>query len=83
MQINLKLPTSWRTTLAGVVAGALGFVQMYKIHDWKMIVQDPTTLFMFIAAIGLALAKDSNVTGGTTAATPEASARIANQSTTK
>lgn len=77
MQINLKLPTSWKTSLAGIAVAALGFVQAYMIHDWSQIFHDPTTLFMFVVAVGLAVAKDSNVTGGTAASTPEAETRVA------
>ena len=63
MTINLKLLTSWKTSLAGVAVAALGFVQAYMIHNWSQIFRDPTTLFMFVVAVGLAVAKDFNATG--------------------
>jgi hypothetical protein len=69
MTIQLNLPPSfaksWKTTLGGAAAAALGFFQAYKIHNFHDIVSDPTTLSMFVLAVIGFVAKDSNVTGGT------------------
>jgi hypothetical protein len=83
VQINLNLPKSWKTSLFSVITAACSFVmfadRLGTVHfpPWVM------TAVLFInsgalAAFGFS-AKDADVTGGTTAATPEASARIANQ----
>jgi hypothetical protein len=71
---------SWKTTLTSAVSSAAAFVlfaqQLHYINfpSWVMAVA------MFAMAGGLASfgvsAKDSNVTGGTVAATPEAQARV-------
>lgn len=71
MTIQLSLPPSfaksWKTTLGGAAAAALGFFQAYKIHDIHQIISDPTTLSMFVLAVVGFVAKDSNVSGGTVA----------------
>ena len=84
MTIDLKLPASWKTTLSGIVLAALGFTQVYMIHDWRMIVKDPMTLALFVTAILGLSAKDANVTGGTVgqASTPDA-LHAANQEPSK
>lgn len=67
MTINLTVPsslTSWKTSLSGIVLGALGFFQAYQIHDWHKVMEDPTTLGLFAAAVLGLNAKDGNVTGG-------------------
>lgn len=65
---------SWKTTLGGAVAAALGFFQAYQIHNFHDIVRDPTTLAMFVLAVIGFVAKDGDVTGGTKGqpSTPEA-----------
>lgn len=70
----ITLPKNWLPQLTGVIAGALGFLQAYMIHDWHTVVKDPITLCMFVLALNGFVSKQSNVTGGTVgqASTPEA-----------
>lgn len=70
---------NWKTTAAAVAA----LLVLVGSAARALLDGDPTTnvdLVTFIpaviAAVGLIFAKDSNVTGGTVAATPEAAARI-------
>lgn len=59
---------NWKTTLFGLASGSLNL--MANGLSWK------TALFSAgLAALGFA-SKDSNVTGGTVAATPEAQKRV-------
>lgn len=74
--MHMKLPASWKTGLAAVGAAALGFIQLYQIHEWRMIFSDPKNFIAFVVAIGLALSKDYDVTGGNRPDTPEAADRV-------
>jgi hypothetical protein len=65
MTINLKLPTSWRTTLVGVAAAFYAAWNGFGDGSISMAIHDPRVqLAVFAAALGY-LAKDSQVTGGT------------------
>jgi hypothetical protein len=59
---------NWKTTLFGIGAGALNLLA--NGAKWQQVL-----LSVAVAALGL-VSKDSNVTGGTSAQTPEAQARI-------
>jgi hypothetical protein len=80
--INLSVPniSSWRTTLVGLISAFVAAWQGYNDASFSMAIRDPKVQTAVLVAIIGILAKDSNVTGGTKAATPEAKARIASQS---
>lgn len=66
---------SWKTTSAGIltlVSVAVGLIFAPVITP-ALIMASATSA---LAGIGLLFSKDSNVTGGTTAATPEAAHRV-------
>ncbi len=70
---------NWKTTLAGVTAILLAaghILQLVTAGDlnWAAYITDVQSL---IVGVGLIFAKDANVTGGTVAATPEATVRLA------
>lgn len=56
---------NWQTTLAGVAAIILVVVPPIKAWLENTVHIDATAILGLILAIGLALAKDHNVTGGT------------------
>jgi len=66
MTINLKLPSSWKTTLFGVISAVAGYVALNpsEFPHW-MNVASSIVASGALAGLGLS-AKDSNVTGGTT-----------------
>jgi hypothetical protein len=82
MTVKISLPsiTSWKTSLAGVIALFVGAMQANNDGAIVMALKDPKVQLAMLIGIGLMLAKDSNVTGGTkgTPSTPEALA-AANQ----
>lgn len=66
---------NWRTSLAGIAtiaAGAAGIVNAPS-NDVNTLTQSVAAI---LAGIGLLTAKDSNVTGGTVASSPEAEKRV-------
>lgn len=66
MTITIPSPSlgSWKTNVAGAISGGYGFLQLYKIHDWHAIYQDPQVFLAFVIALGFFNAKDNNMTGG-------------------
>ena len=82
MTINWQLLTaSWKTTVAGLAAIALGAYQAYMGPGGPaQAIKDPVVQSLFALGVLGLLAKDSNVTGGTRPqpSTPEA-LRGANQ----
>jgi hypothetical protein len=76
--MNITIPTpsfaSWKTTLAGLISLFLGAMQAYSLHDWGAAIKDPRVQTAVLLGILGMLAKDSNVTGGTTGqpSTPKA-----------
>ena len=69
---------SWKTTVAGIVTIviALGSAALTLLDGNSATNPDMGALIAaFVAGIGLITAKDSNVTGGTKPATPEAAVR--------
>lgn len=72
------MPKSWKTTVMGIltICGALIVAGKALLDGDPSTNIDVAALWVSImAGIGLITAKDSNVTGGTVAATPEAAAR--------
>ena len=67
---------NWKTGTAGVATIALGVTSIVSggPSDQKSLTEGIAAI---LAGIGLFAAKDANVTGGTTPATPEAEKRIA------
>lgn len=63
--INLNFITSWKTTLSGLIAIFIGAMQSYNDQTISAAIHDPKVQLAMIMGIGLMLAKDSNVTGGT------------------
>lgn len=64
---------NWKTTLGGLLSGAgLVALDLFQ-HGTTDIKTIGTAVALFVLG---ALAKDFNVTGGTTAATPEAENRV-------
>jgi hypothetical protein len=79
MTINVPVSlVSWKTSLAGVISFVVGLLQIYfNVSDgkpFKTVISNPVTLVALLSGVGLMLAKDSNVTGGTkgTPSTPQA-----------
>lgn len=69
---------SWKTTVTGIITIiiALGSAAMTLLDGNSATNPDIGALIAaFTAGIGLIMAKDGNVTGGTVAATPEAAVR--------
>lgn len=66
--------TSWKTTSAGIllIIGSIGGIFFAPLITLPVIMTAATGT---LAGIGLLFSKDSNVTGGTTPATPEAAHR--------
>ena len=70
---------SWKTTVAGIatILGALAaFAKAYFDGDPSTIPNFEATYVAITVGVGLLLAKDGNVTGGTVPATPEATKRV-------
>lgn len=67
--------TSWKTTSAGIllIIGSIGGLFFAPVITLPVIMTAATGT---LGGIGLLFAKDSNVTGGTTASTPEAAHRV-------
>ncbi len=81
MTINIRMPkslASWKTTLAGVLSSLVGLLQVYVgISNGlpvKSVFTNPVTLLALLTGVGLILAKDGDVTGGSkgTPSTPQA-----------
>lgn len=77
-KLATSLTSSWKTSLAGIASLALAAYNAYTgtgglsgaIHDPKV------QTFFILGVLGL-FAKDYNTTGGSKPATPEAAARVA------
>ena len=71
---------SWKTTLTSAISAGAAFVLFAQQLNYIAFPKWAMAIAMFTMAGGLAglgvTAKDSNVTGGTVAATPEAQARV-------
>ena len=80
MTINLKIPASWRTALVGVLSVFYAAMNAYGDGSLQMAIHDPKVQIAVLVALLGILAKDSQVTGGTTGqpSTPEAM-KTANQ----
>jgi F0F1-type ATP synthase membrane subunit c/vacuolar-type H+-ATPase subunit K len=67
MNIDLKgLTASWKTSLAGIAAIALGAYQAYMgTGGIQGAIHDPAVQSLFVLGVIGLLAKDHNVTGGT------------------
>jgi len=65
--------TSWQTTLAGVATILAALANYFTTADSPDLA---TLITAVLAGVGLIVAKDKGVTGGTIAATPEATDRI-------
>lgn len=72
------MKASWKTTLAGVgaILGALSVAIAQYSSGGFAAVQWGMLLTAVVAGVGLILAKDAGVTGGTVAATAEAEKRV-------
>lgn len=75
--INVPVPniTSWKTTLVGIASLFVAGMQTYN-EGLQPALHDPKVWLFVLVGIGNMFAKDSNVTGGTKAATPEAHKRV-------
>lgn len=67
--------TNWKTTSTGIlaIAGAIVGLVFAPVITAPIVM---TAITGGVVGIGLIFAKDGNVTGGTTAATPEAKDRV-------
>jgi len=69
MSINVNFPASWKTSVAGFISLAAGFIVLnasyFSAHP--LIVELAKYVSVGGPAAGLFMAKDSNVTGGTKA----------------
>ena len=72
MTVNLNLPSSWRTTLSGLITAVAGFVvvepSLFQTQHPYIFALSKYVMVGGFAAIGL-FAKDSVVTGGSVANT--------------
>jgi hypothetical protein len=78
MTINIPVPslTSWKTTLIGTVSILLAAMQTYHDASFMVALQDPRVQMAVVVGILGLFSKDSNVTGGSVPATPEAENRV-------
>jgi hypothetical protein len=56
--------TNWKTTLGGGLTAAIGFASLFGVSFGAQPIDPTTAIGMIAGGIGLAFAKDGNVTGG-------------------
>jgi hypothetical protein len=72
MTVTIKLPASmgsWKTSLVGIISLVVAAWQGYQVTvangSLLMALEDPKVQMFILSGIGLLLAKDAGVTGGT------------------
>ena len=65
MTIDLNVPANWKTTLGGLVGGALAVLYSYIQSGQHINPKDPMFWMGFVIAVKGYYEKDKNVTGGT------------------
>jgi hypothetical protein len=87
MTINLTPPSSWRSSLVGLLSAGLAVWDIWSSVSagvpFAMAIKSPLVIQAFLVGLLGWLTKDKQVTGGTDPATPEAARRVADDTGSK